>query len=51
MEQPHRVGYFSGEKPNPKGEIDFKTWKSDVMGNLQKYPKLSLRPGIQSSLR
>ena len=51
MEQLPRVGYFSGEKPTPKGEIDFKTWKSDVTGNLQNYPKLSLRPGILSSLR
>ena len=51
MEQLPRVGYFSGEKPTPKGEIDFKTWKSDVTGNLQNYPKLSLRPGIHSSLR
>ena len=23
MEQLPRVGYFSGEKPTPKGEIDF----------------------------
>ena len=51
MEQLPRVGYFSGEKPTPKGEIDFKTWKSDVTGNLQNYPELSLRPGIRSSLR
>ena len=51
MEQLPRVGYFSGEKPTPKGEIDFKMWKSDVTGNLQNYPKLSLRPGIRSSLR
>ena len=51
MEQLPRVGYFSGEKPIPKGEIDFKTWKSDVTGNLQNYPELSLRPGICSSLR
>ena len=51
MEQLPRVGYFSGEKPTPKGEIDFKTWKSDVTGNLQNYPELSLRPGIHSSLR
>ena len=50
-EQLPRVGYFSGEKPTPKGEIDFKTWKSDVTGNLQNYPELSLRPGIHSSLR
>ena len=35
MEKLLRVGYFSEEKPTPKGEIDFKTWKSDVMGNLQ----------------
>ena len=33
MEQLPRVGYFSGEKPTPKGEIDFKTWKSDVTRN------------------
>ena len=51
MEQLPRVGYFSGEKPTPKGEIDFKTWKSDVTGNLQNYPELSLRPDIHSSLR
>ena len=51
MEQLPRVGYFSGEKPTPKGEINFKTWKSDVTGNLQNYPELSLRPGIHSSLR
>ena len=51
MEQLPRVGYFSGEKPTPKGEIDFKTWKSDVTGNFQNYPKLSLQPGICSSLR
>ena len=51
MEQLPRVGYFSGGKPTPKGEIDFKTWKSDVTGNLQNYPELSLRPGINSSLR
>ena len=51
MEQLPRVGYFSGEKPTPKGEIDFKTWKSDVTGNLQNYPELSLRPGIHSLLR
>ena len=51
MEQLPRVGYFSGEKPTPKGEIDFKTWKSDVTGNLQNYPELSLRPGICSLLR
>ena len=51
MEQLPRVGYFSGEKPTLKGEIDFKTWKSDVTGNLQNYPELSLRPGIHSSLR
>ena len=38
MEQLPRVGFFSGEKPTPKGEIDFKTWKSDVTGNLQNYP-------------
>ena len=48
MEQLPRVGYFSGKKPTPKGEIDFKTWKSDVTGNLQ---NLSLRPAIHSSLR
>ena len=51
MEQLPRVGYFSGEKPTPKGEIDFKMWRSDVTGNLQNYPELSLRPGIHSSLR
>ena len=51
MEQLPRVGSFSGEKPTPKGEIDFKTWKSDVTGNLQNYPETSLRPGIRSSLR
>lgn len=50
MEQLPRVGYFSGEKPTPKGEIDFKTWKSDVTGNMQNYPELSLRPSIRSSL-
>ena len=51
IEQLPRVGYFSGEKPTPKGEINFKTWKSDVTGNMQNYPELSLRPGICSSLR
>ena len=51
MEQLPRVGYFSGKKPTPKGEINFKAWKSDVTGNLQNYPELSLRPGICSSLR
>ena len=51
MEQLPRVGYFSGEKPTPKGKIDFKTWKSDVTGNLQSYPELSVRPAICSSLR
>ena len=40
-----------GGKPTPKEEIDFKTWKSDVIGNLQNYPELSHRPGIHSSLR
>ena len=49
MEQLPRVGYFSGEKPTPKGEKF--SWKSDVTGNLQNYPELSLRPGIRSSLR
>ena len=39
MEQLPRVGYFSGEKPTPKGETDFKTWKSDVTWNLQNYPE------------
>ena len=51
MEQLPRVGYFSSEKPTPKVEIDFKTWKSDVTGNMQNYPELSLRPGIHSFLR
>ena len=51
MEQLPRVGYFSGEKLTPKGEIDFKTWKSDVTGNMQNYPELSIGPGICSSLR
>ena len=51
MEQLPRVGNFSGEKPIPKGEIDFKTWKGDVLGNLQNYPETSLRQGVRSSLR
>ena len=51
MEQLPRVGYFSGERPTPKGEIDFKTWKSNVTGNMQNYPELSLRPEICSSLQ
>ena len=40
MEQLPRVGYFSGEKLTPKGEIDLKRWKSDVTENLQNYPEL-----------
>ena len=51
MEQLPRVGHFSGEKPTPKSEIDFKTWLSDVKGNLQNYPETSLRQGVRSSLR
>lgn len=51
MEHLPRVGFFSGENPTPKGEIDFKTWKSDVTGNMQNYPEMLLRPGVHSSLR
>ena len=51
MEQLPRVRYFSGERPTTKREIYFKTWKSDVTGNMQNYPELSLRLGIHSSLQ
>ena len=40
MEQLPRVGYFSEEKPTPKGEIDFKTWKSDVTGKFAKLSRI-----------